>query len=66
MGPWSESEFGRFASLADADEITVVETGATPPVDIFPFLKYLPNFLSPWRAKALHVRALELKVSFVL
>lgn len=44
MDPWSE----------------IVETGATPPVDFFPFLKKLPNFLSPWREKALKVRAMEL------
>lgn len=42
--------------------LSVVETGATPPVDFFPFLKHLPNFLSPWRKKALHVRELELKL----
>mgnify|MGYP001590330404 FL=1 len=40
----------------------VVETGATPPLDFFPWLKRLPNFLSPWRKKAQHVRELELKV----
>ncbi|KAK4054438.1 hypothetical protein OIV83_000932 [Microbotryomycetes sp. JL201] len=37
-----------------------VETGATPPVDIFPILKKLPDFMSPWRKKALRVRQMEL------
>jgi cytochrome P450 len=32
------------------DQFTaLLETGATPPVDIFPFLKLLPTFLAPWR-----------------
>jgi hypothetical protein len=31
----------------------IMETGNTPPVDIFPVLKYLPNFISPWRPRAL-------------
>ncbi|OQU95238.1 hypothetical protein CLAIMM_01474 [Cladophialophora immunda] len=26
--------------------------GATPPVDAFPFLKYIPNFLTPYKARA--------------
>ena len=46
MDPWAE----------------IVETGATPPVDIFPIFKWLPDFMSPWRKKALHVRQLELKL----
>lgn len=29
-----------------------LEPGANPPVDQFPFLKYLPEFLSPWKARA--------------
>lgn len=32
------------------------ELGATPPVDIFPFLKYLPDFVSPWRKWARSIR----------
>jgi cytochrome P450 len=30
--------------------------GAVPPVDIFPILKYVPEFLAPWRKAALHAR----------
>lgn len=29
-----------------------LEPGANPPVDDFPFLKYLPDFMSPWRRRA--------------
>jgi len=31
---------------------SIMETGNTPPVDIFPFLKYLPDFMSDWRKRA--------------
>jgi cytochrome P450 family 619 len=30
----------------------IMETGNTPPIDIWPFLKYLPDFMSEWRARA--------------
>ena len=35
----------------------IIEPGATPPVDAFPVLKYLPEFLAPWKAKARAIRA---------
>jgi cytochrome P450 len=31
-----------------------LEPGANPPVDEFPFLKYLPEFLAPWKVRARH------------
>ncbi|OQN96160.1 hypothetical protein B0A48_18075 [Cryoendolithus antarcticus] len=35
----------------------VMETGATPPVDIFPFLHYIPQSLfTNWRSRATHVQ----------
>lgn len=35
----------------------VMETGNTPPVDIYPFLHYVPErFLGMWRSRASHVR----------
>jgi cytochrome P450 len=37
-----EEEFGALLDL-----------GATPPVDAFPFLKYLPDLMTPYKAKAL-------------
>lgn len=63
MDPWSESAHVVF--YCDRCPLTpsmVVETGATPPVDIFPWIKRLPDALSGWRKKALHVRHLELAV----
>lgn len=37
----------------------VAALGATPPVDIFPFLKYIPErFLGNWVSKAKHVNSL--------
>jgi cytochrome P450 len=34
----------------------ILEPGATPPVDAFPFLKAIPEFLSPWRKEAKEIR----------
>lgn len=40
------------------DQLTqITEIGATPPVDIFPWLKYLPDFMSGWRKWAFSIRA---------
>lgn len=39
------------------DQFTaVLEQGASPPVDAFPFLKMLPEFLAPWKRRARAVR----------
>ncbi|KAF4335762.1 oxidoreductase [Fusarium beomiforme] len=39
------------------DQLTrIAELGATPPVDVFPILQYLPDFLSPWRTWARNIR----------
>jgi hypothetical protein len=39
------------------DQNTAInELGATPPVNIFPFLKSLPDFMSPWRVWARNIR----------
>lgn len=39
------------------DQFTsILEPGATPPVDAFPFLKYLPEFMSPWKSRAKAIR----------
>lgn len=35
----------------------ILELGATPPVDVFPILKYVPRFFAPWRTWALNIRA---------
>jgi hypothetical protein len=34
----------------------ILAPGATPPVDAFPFLKYLPAFMSGWRVRAKQVK----------
>jgi cytochrome P450 len=48
----------RVKALYDVqDQNTAInELGATPPVDIFPFLKSLPDFVSPWRRWAKNIR----------
>ncbi|KAI1496915.1 cytochrome P450 [Biscogniauxia marginata] len=39
------------------DQFTaIIEQGATPPVDTFPVLKLLPNFMAPWKTRAKAVR----------
>lgn len=49
------------------DQFTaILETGAAPPVDVFPFLKLLPNFLSPWRKRALSIRDEQRQLYFDL
>jgi cytochrome P450 len=49
------------------DQFTaILETGATPPVDVFPFLKRLPDFVSPWRRWARRIRAEQRQLYFEL
>lgn len=49
------------------DQFTnITEIGATPPVDIFPWLKSLPNFISGWRKWALSVRSEQRALYFTL
>lgn len=39
------------------DQFTaILEQGATPPVDAFPFLKMIPECLAPWKTRAKAVR----------
>ncbi|RYP80176.1 hypothetical protein DL769_002589 [Monosporascus sp. CRB-8-3] len=39
------------------DQFTaILEQGASPPVDAFPFLKKVPEFLAPWKMRAKAVR----------
>jgi hypothetical protein len=39
------------------DQFTaILEQGSTPPVDTFPFLKLLPEFMAPWKRWARTVR----------
>lgn len=49
------------------DQFTaIMETGATPPVDVFPVLKSLPNFVAPWRKWALSIRKEQRSLYFEL
>ncbi|KAJ5851257.1 uncharacterized protein N7529_010642 [Penicillium soppii] len=49
------------------DQFTaILETGATPPIDVFPFLKRLPDFMSPWRRWARRIRAEQRQLYFEL
>ncbi|KAI0394139.1 cytochrome P450 [Xylariaceae sp. FL0594] len=41
-------EIQRFFDL-EHDFATVMAPGFVPPYDIFPFLKFIPDFLTPWR-----------------
>lgn len=44
----------------------ILEPGATPPVDAFPFLRRLPEFLSPWRTEAKEIRQIQSSLYFNL
>lgn len=49
------------------DQFTaILETGATPPVDVFTWLKYLPDFLASWRKWALRIRVDQRRLYFEL
>ena len=39
--------------------ITLLAPGNHPPVDMFPFLQKLPEFIAPWKAEAREVRRLQ-------
>jgi cytochrome P450 len=44
----------------------MIEPGATPPVDAFPILKYLPEFMAPWKTKAKAIRHEQRELYFTL
>lgn len=44
----------------------ILEPGATPPVDAFPWLRYLPDVLASWKAKARIIRAEQRALYFGL
>ncbi|KAI5456084.1 cytochrome P450 [Mariannaea sp. PMI_226] len=44
----------------------ILEPGATPPVDAFPILKWLPDFLSPWKREAREIRQEQRALYFKL
>lgn len=49
------------------DQFTaILEQGATPPVDAFPFLKYLPDFMCEWKTRAKVIREEQRSLYFSL
>ncbi len=49
------------------DQFTaILEQGATPPVDAFPFLQNLPEFLCGWKTRAKEIRQLQRSLYFDL
>lgn len=49
------------------DQFTeLLEQGATPPIDAFPFLKAVPEFLAPWKSHAKAIREEQRSLYFTL
>ena len=49
------------------DQFTaILEQGATPPVDAFPFLELLPEFVAPWKVRAKNIREEQRSLYFSL
>jgi hypothetical protein len=49
------------------DQFTaILEQSATPPVDAFPFLKLLPEFVAPWKVRAKNIREDQRSLYFSL
>jgi hypothetical protein len=44
----------------------ILEQGATPPVDAFPFLQFLPEFMCSWKTRAKEIRQLQRSLYFDL
>ncbi|KAJ5934878.1 hypothetical protein N7466_004425 [Penicillium verhagenii] len=44
----------------------ILEPGATPPIDAFPFLRSLPEFMSPWKTEAKDIRKVQSTLYFGL
>ncbi|KAH8805047.1 cytochrome P450 [Xylogone sp. PMI_703] len=44
----------------------ILEPGAAPPVDAFPFLRYLPDFMAPWKREARAIRQEQSSLYFAL
>lgn len=43
-----QSKVGRFFSVQD-EWAAINDPGQTPPIDVFPWLDYVPDFLTPWK-----------------
>lgn len=51
---YSDPNILRFYEI-EKEFTELMTLGATPPVDAFPFLKYIPGFLAPYKAKAVAI-----------
>lgn len=57
-------KFDRYTARLES----ALKPGSSPPVDIFPFLKYLPELLgpAPWKTRAKQVREEQREIFFGL
>ncbi|KAH8205741.1 hypothetical protein TruAng_000017 [Truncatella angustata] len=50
------ADYGEKVCHAQDELLDLILPGAAPPVDIFPILKYVPEFLAKWKGHARYVR----------
>ncbi|KAF9024651.1 cytochrome P450 [Hymenopellis radicata] len=62
--PRFESEHASMFFEYDERWDAYLAPGASPPVDMFPILKYLPEFLAPWKKEARALRRLQRHLFF--
>jgi hypothetical protein len=53
-----------FLLLLLIKEHSFLEVGAAPPVDLFPILKYTPEFCASWKQQARKVRAEQQRIYY--
>jgi cytochrome P450 len=61
-----ESEKVQALYHAQEQFTALLAPGAHPPVDAFPFLRYIPSFLAPWKIKASLIRQEQRSLYFKL
>ncbi|KAH8668778.1 cytochrome P450 [Xylariales sp. PMI_506] len=49
-------DYGEKVCHAQEELLALILPGAAPPVDIFPFLKYVPEILAAWKGRARYAR----------
>ena len=55
-------KFDRFTQRLEA----AMRPGNSPPVDMFPWLKYTPEFMAPWKRKCMEMREQQREIFFGL
>lgn len=53
-------KFDRFTQRLEA----AMRPGNSPPVDMFPWLKYTPEFMAPWKRKCMEMRKQQREIFF--